>query len=71
LWSCGYREFGCGVGCEGAVDDVGEAAFKDAEGFETAVSVGASAGEHRSCVWVDACLGERYAVDRRVELPVG
>lgn len=39
LGSCGEWVFVGGVGFEGAVDDVGEAAFEDAEGFESAVAL--------------------------------
>jgi hypothetical protein len=59
-----------GVGSDGAVDDVGEAAFEDAECFKSTVAVGASAGQQGSRVGMKAGLGERDAVQRSVELPV-
>ena len=37
--SSGAREWGGLVGEHGSVDDVGEPAFEDAEGFHTAVAV--------------------------------
>jgi hypothetical protein len=36
-----------GVGCERAVDDVGEAAFEHAEGFAAAVALCSAAGDER------------------------
>ncbi len=59
-----------GVGDEGAVDDVGEASFEDAECFEAAVAVGASAGDQGSRAGVVVGLGERDAVEGGVELAV-
>jgi Arc/MetJ family transcription regulator len=58
------------VGEEGVVDDVGEAAFEDADRFEATVAVCASSGYERLCSWVDAELGDGDAVQGCVELAV-
>ena len=59
-----------GVGDEGSVDDVGESAFESAECFGGSVAIGASSGQERSGVGVEAGLGDRDAVYRGVELTV-
>jgi hypothetical protein len=59
-----------GVGFEGAVDDVGEAAFEDAEGFESAVALCFAACEQSLRVGVPLRLGEGDPVECGVELAV-
>ena len=61
---------GCGVGEEGAVDDVGESAFESAEGFGSGVAVVLSSFEVGDRVGVYSSLGDGDAVQGRVELPV-
>ncbi len=46
------------------------AAVLGTEGFFAGVAVAASSGDRRLGCWVVACLGERTAVERVVELPV-
>jgi len=51
-------------------DDVGEASFEEAEGFEAAVAVGAASVEEGAGVGVPVGLDECYAVEGGVELAV-
>ena len=54
--SSGAREWGGLVGEHGSVDDVGEPAFEDAEGFHTAVAVVFAPVEQFTSWWVEPCL---------------
>ena len=53
--SSGAREWGGVVGEHGSVDDVGEPAFEDAEGFHTAVAVVFAPVEQFTSWWVEPC----------------
>ncbi len=59
-----------GVGEEGPVDDVGEFSFEESEGFSFGGSGFESSFDERLSVGVDAYLGDGYAVDCGVGLPV-
>ncbi|MDT4985918.1 MAG: hypothetical protein QOI74_12 [Micromonosporaceae bacterium] len=50
------------VGALRLVNDVGEASFQNAQGFQAAVAVGLAACEQLSCLCVAAGLGRRDAV---------
>jgi hypothetical protein len=52
------------------VDDVGESAFEDAEGFEAAVAGGSASFEHGSGAGVEAGLGSPLSGGGGVEMPV-
>lgn len=51
-----------GVREHGSIDDVGEAAFEDSEGFKPAVAVGPAASDEGTGVRVPVRLGGRDAV---------
>ena len=59
-----------GVGLECVVDDVGEAAFEDAEGFAVGVALCFAARDQCLGGRVPVALGVRDAVDGGVELAV-
>jgi hypothetical protein len=59
-----------GVVTESAVDGVWEVTFKDSEGFEAAVAGRFPAGEEVFGWLVNADLGDGYAMQRCVDLPV-
>ena len=59
-----------GVLVEGAVDDVGESAFEEAEGFSLGGSVLETLGDEGLSVGVDAELGDGNAMQRGAGLPV-
>ena len=60
----------CRVGEQGAVDDVGEASFVSAASFVLGVASGSAAGVLGDGVRVVAALGDRDAVNGRIELAV-
>ena len=68
--SSGAREWGGLFGEQGSVDDVGEPAFEDAEGFHTAVAVVFCARRAVHELVGRAVLGQCNAMYCRVELPI-
>ena len=59
-----------GVGEQVSVDDVGEFAFGESEGFPFGWSGFDASFDERLCVGVHAGLGDRDAVEGSVGLPV-